>query len=101
MGTDILGCDFVPHGTVKHKKTKKRKLESDVVLTCSLPNSNSCLSESSFPRSSSPFSEDCSTSYRQMALKQGRSESLGIKWWTPQKKQVLRKGESAVRLSWE
>lgn len=53
MGTDILGCDFVPHGTVKHKKTKKRKLESDVVLTCSLPNSNSCLSESSFPRSSS------------------------------------------------
>lgn len=51
MGTDILckwqsfllACDFVSHGTVKYKKAKKSKLEADVVLTRSPPNSNFCL----------------------------------------------------------
>lgn len=39
----LLPCDFVSHGTVGYKKTKKNKLKADVVLTHSLPNSNSCL----------------------------------------------------------
>lgn len=39
----LLPCDFVSHGTVGYKKTKKNKLKADVVLTHSPPNSNSCL----------------------------------------------------------
>lgn len=42
MGTN-LAYDLVSHRAVKHKKTKNRKLKSDVVVICSLPNSNSCL----------------------------------------------------------
>lgn len=39
----LLACDFVSHGTAKYKKAKKSKLEADVVLTRSSPNSNFCL----------------------------------------------------------
>lgn len=52
MGTDtlcvcqplfLLVRDFVSPGTVKSKKAKKSKLEADMVLTCSPPNSGFCL----------------------------------------------------------